>query len=234
MSRAAAVAGAILATVGLSTVGSAQDVRADFGGGRYLVTITNITRAQTFTPVLVVSHRPGVRLFELGQSSITPLAILAEEGDVGPLMALALSSPAVFDAQFSGPPPAGFVRPGESKTVLVRTRGGFDHVSVAAMLIPTNDGFLALNGVEGPRGHQVATFTSPAYDAGSERNDELCASIPGPDFAECGGPGGGGQPAGGEEGFVHIHAGIHGIGDFVASDRDWRNPVARITIRRVP
>ncbi len=242
MQRVAAIAGAILATVGLAGTSSAQDPQADFGGGgaRFLVTVTNITRDQTFTPVLVISHRPGVRLFELGQPAITPLAILAEEGDVGPLMTLAQASPAVFDAAFTGPPPGGFVLPGETKTISVRTRGGFDHVSVAAMLIPTNDGFFALNGVEGPHGHRVATFTSAAYDAGSERNDELCASIPGPSFAECPlpngdpGPGGGLMPSGGEEGYVHIHAGIHGIGDFVASDRDWRNPVAHISIRRVP
>ena len=64
--------------------------------------------------------------------------------------------------------------------------------------------------------------------------DELCASIPGPNFVECGGNGGGGAPAGGEEGFVHIHAGMHGIGNFKAADRDWRNPVAQITVRRLP
>ncbi|MGH8760210.1 MAG: hypothetical protein ACREVW_11970, partial [Burkholderiales bacterium] len=67
---------------------------------------------------------------------------------------------------------------------------------------------------------------------GSERNDELCASIPGPEFAECGGPGGGGKPEGDEEGYVHIHAGIHGIGDLPPEVRDWRNPVARIVVRR--
>jgi hypothetical protein len=49
-----------------------------------------------------------------------------------------------------------------------------------------------------------------------------------------GGAGGGGQPVGDEEGFVHVHAGIHGIGDLVAADRDWRNPVAQIAIRRLP
>ena len=31
-------------------------------------------------------------------------------------------------------------------------------------------------------------FYARAYDSGSEVNDELCASIPGPDFEECGGP----------------------------------------------
>ena len=102
------------------------------------------------------------------------------------------------------------------------------------MLIPTNDAFLALNGVQGPRGSKaLMTLMSPAYDAGSETNEELCSSIPGPFFAECGGPGGGAMAVGGEEGYVHIHAGIHGFGDFSSADRDWRNPVARITIRRV-
>jgi hypothetical protein len=101
------------------------------------------------------------------------------------------------------------------------------------MLIPTNDGFFAVNGVEAPEGNRTLTVFSPAYDAGSEVNDELCASIPGPDFVECGGPGGGGKPVGGEEGYVHIHRGMHGVGDFNASARDWRNPVAQIVIQRV-
>ena len=101
------------------------------------------------------------------------------------------------------------------------------------MLIPTNDGFFALNGVRVPRGNQIQTYTSVAYDSGSERNDELCVNIPGPSFTECGGPGGGGAPVGGEEGYVHVNAGIHGIGDLSAAKRDWRNPAARITVRRV-
>jgi hypothetical protein len=32
---------------------------------------------------------------------------------------------------------------------------------------------------------------------------------------------------------VHVHAGMHGIGNFIAADRDWRNPVALITVRRL-
>ncbi|MGH2399869.1 MAG: spondin domain-containing protein, partial [bacterium] len=123
--------------------------------------------------------------------------------------------------------------PGDSVTITVAMGGPFDHLSVAAMLIPTNDGFFAINGVAGPKESGLLRLDSPAYDAGSERNDELCASIPGPDFAECGGPGGGGKPEGDEEGYVHIHAGIHGIGDLPPEVRDWRNRVARVAIRRV-
>jgi hypothetical protein len=123
--------------------------------------------------------------------------------------------------------------PGASVTVTVQTNGRFDHVSVAAMLIPTNDGFFAINGVHVPFGRRMTRLVSVAYDAGSERNDESCMSIPGPFFVECGGPGTGEAPAGDEEGYVHVHAGIHGIGDLDAAQRDWRNPVASVSIRRV-
>jgi len=210
-------------------------------GPQYEVTVTNLTRDQRFTPVLVASHKPGVSLFTLGQPASPELATLAEEGNTGPLATLLLSLPEVMDVATSpAPPPASnLVDPGESVSVTVDTKGGFDHLSVAAMLIPTNDGFFALNGVEGPKGNKSVEFFSPAYDAGSERNDELCASIPGPGFAECVtdqnpmGDGGGAMVVGDEEEYVHIHAGIHGIGDLNAAERDWRNPVAKITIRRV-
>ena len=54
-------------------------------GPRFAVTVINLTRGQTFTPVLVASHREGVTLFTLGQAASPELAILAEEGDVAPL-----------------------------------------------------------------------------------------------------------------------------------------------------
>jgi len=194
------------------------------------VTITNLTRGQQFTPILVASHKAGVKLFELGLPASPELATLAEEGNTEPLTGLLTAMPEVLDVTNTG----GLLNPGASVTLIVKTRGAFNHLSLASMLIPTNDGFFALNGVKGPWVQEVVTHTSVAYDAGSERNDELCASIPGPSFAECGGPGGGGAPAGGEEDYVHIHAGIHGIGDLNAAERDWRNPVARIAIRRLP
>lgn len=197
----------------------------DDDGGEFEVVVTNLTRGQRFTPILVASHRKDVRLFELGQAASPELATVAEEGDTGPLRARLEADPRVLDVAV-GP---GLLLPGESRKVTVDTRGLFDHLSVVAMLIPTNDGFLAANGIKG--GRSVVIF-SPAYDSGSEINDELCESIPGPGFTECGGDGEGGEVIGGEEGYVHINAGIHGIGDFDAPMRDWRNPVARITITR--
>ncbi len=228
MRRTIRISMAILAVAsGLLASGSAT---ADHDSQAFAVTVTNLTRGQQFTPILVASHRSGASLFQLGQPASEPLAILAEEGNTAPLAALLGSNARVLDVQVGG----GLLNPGQSKTVTVETRGRFNRVSVAAMLIPTNDAFFAVNGMKGPEDDESLVLFSPAYDAGSEVNDERCASIPGPHFTECGGPGGGAAVSGGEEGFVHIHAGMHGIGNMKASERDWRNPVARITIRRLP
>jgi hypothetical protein len=209
---------------------TAAGARAGEAAGTFEVTVTNLTRGQQFTPILVASHRAGVELFELGQPASPELQIIAEEGDVQPLTDALLANPGVLDVVNSG----ALLDPGASVTLRVHTKGHFNRLSLASMLIPTNDGFFAVNNVRGPVGHGALELISVAYDAGSERNDELCTSIPGPFFDECGGAGGGGAPSGDEEGYVHVHAGIHGIGEMDAARRDWRNPVARISVRRVP
>jgi hypothetical protein len=193
------------------------------------VTVTNVTRGQTFTPILVASHKAGVRLFTPGQPASEELAILAESGNVAPLADLLVSLPEVLEVTDTGTT----LGPGQTVTVTVNTRGAFDHISVAAMLIPTNDGFFAMNGVPGPtKPEQVTMFISPAYDAGSEFNDEDCANIPGPPDV-CSGEGVS-DPASDDEGFVHIHAGIHGITtQLEPATYDWRNPVASIRVKRV-
>jgi hypothetical protein len=203
--------------------------------------VTNITKNQRFTPVLAVTHSEDIALFRLGSPASPELARLAEEGDVAPLTNLLTGNAEVFQVRNSPAPPpvSNLVGPGQSVTVMINSRAGFDRISVASMLIPTNDAFFAVNSVELPRamGEQVVVM-APAYDSGSERNDESCASIPGPGFPECVSASnaegnGGGARAGGGEGFVHIHNGIHGGGQLAPLNRDWRNPVARVVIRRV-
>ena len=224
--RAAALVTLALAAPVLS---SADDARAhhSYRKARFEVKVTNVTRDQRFTPLLVVAHRASVRLFQVGQPASAALSALAEEGNTAPLEAALAATPGVDGIATS----SGLLAPGQTATIEV-DGSPQDVISLAAMLIPTNDAFVAVNAV-GPVGRSGRTVSAPAYDAGSEVNDELCASIPGPDYEECGGPGGGGAPSGGEEGFVRIHEGIHGTGDFKAATRDWRNPVAKVTIRRI-
>src|SRR6266516_6429468 len=85
-----AIAGAFL-------LGLLHPTQAEAGGQRFEVTVTNLTRGQTFTPILVASHQQGVRLFALGQPASEPLATLAEEGNAAPLAALLLATHGVSD-----------------------------------------------------------------------------------------------------------------------------------------
>jgi hypothetical protein len=193
----------------------------------YEVTVTNTTYNQRFTPILLATHKPDIRFFTLGQPAIPQLATLAEEGNVAPLRAVLDGSPLVRATTAA----TGLLEPGKSSTFQIQGNPWRDRLSIAAMLIPTNDAFVSLNAVQLPYpGWATQTYTALAYDAGSEVNDELCASIPGPNFVECGGSGGGAR-AGGGEGFVHVHRGMHGVGDFKAIARDWRNPVATVSVR---
>ena len=202
---------------------ASSTVLADGAGHRkYAVTITNITSGQTFTPLLVVTHKRSISLFEPGEPASAELATLAESGDVAPLAAVLDGMPAgVFATAASG----DLLGPGESVTVEIRGGSPFRRISIAGMLIPTNDTFVALNSAYLPIRDQ--SYTVPAYDAGSEFNDELCANIPGP---TCGGTGDSVEDG---EGYVHISRGISGIGDLEPTNYDWRNPVARISIKRI-
>ena len=224
MKRTTSVSLVLMAAICLAISAFTGTALADDDNTYYEVTVTNLTRGQTFTPILVATHKAGVRLFTPGQPASNELAQLAEGGATAPLANLLLTMPEVGSVTDSG----GLLGPGETVTIQIMAGKGFKHISLAAMLVPTNDGFMALNGVRAPRGNKVRMFRSPVYDAGSEVNDELCDNIPA--GADCGGLGF--QPEDGE-GYVHIHAGIHGIGDLEAADYDWRNPAARVVIKRV-
>lgn len=216
-----------LVLAGLAT--AAFGVQADEGRWTYEVTVTNLTYNQRFTPLLLATHRPAIRFFTLGEPALPQLATLAEEGNVAPLRAL-LDASAHVRATEAG---NALLDPGKSVTFRIQGNPWRDRLSLAAMLIPTNDAFVALDAVQLPYpGWPVQTYTAVAYDAGSEVNDELCSSIPGPFFTECGGSGGGARVGGGE-GFVHVHRGMHGVGSFQSIARDWRNPVAEVRVRLV-
>lgn len=202
--------------------------RGQGSGWVYEVEVTNITKGTNlteglvFTPILLATHRPGIDVFELGQPAGEELAKLAEGGDTAPLAAVLEATEGVYRVMATAAP----LPPGGSVVVEIPYDRRSAVLSLASMLLPTNDGFIGLNGATLPwyRHHSV-THTSPGYDAGSEINDELCASIPGP---HCGGEGY--SPSGGE-GKVHVHSGIHGIGDLEPEHYDWRNPVVQIRVK---
>jgi hypothetical protein len=202
------------------------------GGLRYEVTVTNATQAQTFTPLIVTTHRSSIALFELGSPASTELEILAEGGDTGPLAGVLEGAGRVVRDIKTGD---GLLGPGASVSFVIRGYPGRDSLSLAAMLIPTNDTFVALDTVRLPYAGSVK-YMARAYDAGTEANDQSCGNMPGP---RCGGEGYSPVPGPDDEGFVHVSNGFHELGDTDAdgfevlgpATYDWRNPVATVTIR---
>lgn len=187
----------------------------------YQITITNLTHAQAFTPVLAASHKAGHPVFVAGQMATPELEAVAEGGDTAPLAALLEGLDDTWDI-VSGD---GLLMPGESVTLDLEAKNRFRYVSLVSMLIPTNDAFIGLSGIKLPaEKRKPVTVLVPAYDAGTEINDESCDNIPGP---VCGGEG---MSAEGGEGHVSVHRGIHGTGDLPAETYDWRNPAASISI----
>jgi len=191
----------------------------------YRVSITNITPGNQFTPVLAAIHRPSVGLFEVGEESSAELATLAETGNTAPLESVLSGLNSISAVSTNLGPSNGLTFAGETVQFTLSASRYSRVFSMAAMILPTNDSFVALDTVRLPYRGSVSYFAK-GYDAGSEDNDELCINIPGPTCGEDGeGPEG--------EGFVHISGGIHGIGDLPEEIYDWRNPVAKVTITRV-
>ncbi|MCG6938469.1 MAG: spondin domain-containing protein [Gammaproteobacteria bacterium] len=212
--------GCLLASSLLTATNSWAD---DYGHNLYKITITNLTPGQPLAPVMASSHRPGITFFKAGDAPSDELAMLAEAGDGNPMAAKLLTMRGVRDAQVST---MGLTFPGKSTTMTIKAKRSSDHVSIGAMLGATNDAFFAVSDVALPKKGQAITYMADAYDAGSETNDELSSTVAG-----LGGEGYSPNDSG--EGFVHIHNGVHGIGDLVPATHDWNNPTAKIVIERI-
>ena len=132
-----------------------------------------------------------------------------------------------YDIQTS----AGLLMPGETTTLILVAHPKRGFLSVAAMLLPTNDTFVGLDAVPLPMSRKPATYMLEAYDAGTEYNDQLCDSIPGP---LCMGEAIS-EPSDSDEGFVHVGNGFHEMGEEALSPitYDWGTSVAKVEVTRL-
>lgn len=205
------------------------------------VEFTNLTHGIHFTQVLVAAHPAENHLFQVGEKASTELQAMAEGGSIQGLItqAEALGSVVVDD------PADGLLAPGASFMVDGLDTGDNMTLSLTAMLLPTNDGFVGLDAWSIPSEPGTYTVMLNAYDAGTEANNELVVE-------DSGAPGVLGIPAnpggnGGTNGtgvtttevhdMIHIHRG--NLGDTMAeggaSDLDsrihrWLNPVAKLVV----
>lgn len=213
------------------------------------VTVTNLMRGTWITPLLVSAHPATFQAFTDGTAASVQIQSLAEVADTTGVQALLPSgSSTVVD------PNGGPLKPGASTTTakLVGGAGTANtRLTIMAMLVPTNDGFMALNGIDIPTTPGTYTYNVNAYDAGTEANDEKMATGTGinqpgmgfpPFLNDASGklrsdinPNATGFANATKEGFIHIHRGIVGSAAGGPSALDntvyrWLNPVARVVL----
>jgi hypothetical protein len=246
--------GRILAALGaLACIGAlalAPTATSSAPVATYEVTITNLTDAQAFTPPVVAVHRQSFDLFDVGAPASTQVQEIAENGRLGPMLALVEGSKHVNDSAVvadgsSMPAPvAGAARSSalgipSSQTFTLEADSGAKYLSWVSMLICTNDGFTGLDTLRlpGSVGESV-TVTTQGYDAGTETNTEDFADIvpPCPPLSGVASTDAGTDqtnPALAEGGVIHHHPGIAGGIDLSRAVHGWVNPVAQVEVERM-
>ena len=193
----------------------------------YEVDVVNLTEGQPMSPMAVILHNDGM-LWEIGEAASAGLEKLAESGDN-----LAILADSIV---LSGKSGTGVVLPGASDKIMVSISNTLPmKFSLATMLVNTNDGFTGVNAMDisALMVGDSMTVTTHTYDAGTESNSELMATIPG--------------PAAGGEGFnserddidkITVHAGIvskdDGLMQSVLTPANrFDNPTLMVTITRI-
>jgi hypothetical protein len=228
MRRITLVLLAALAVAALVTGSATADDDGEGAAKTWSVTVTNLTPpgsgppgSQPLSPPLFAVHSRKADVWSVGEIASHGVAAIAEDANNAVLESALADLRGVKSASTGagGPIPSG-----QSRTYTVETAGDFNRLSVLTMLVNTNDAFTGLDSAHvSGRG---ATFTTMAYDAGSERNNELKSHIPGPC---CGNP----FVRDPEGALIRPHEGITGRGDLSPAAHDWNGPAARITIQQV-
>ena len=225
----------------------------------YVVTMTNLTSGQPMSPPMAATHEDAGVVWSLGQKASFALKEIAENGNNAPMyydLQQARQAGSVYDlAQgvstqlFPSPiVPAGRAGPGAGKTpfpqsVTFRIRGNpeNDRLSVASMLVCTNDGFTGVNGLALPKAKgKSVTVSLQAYETGTELNNQLlenmmppCQGLIGVRSSTLASGEAVSRPALLENGTIGMHAGLTaGVGD-LAPIHAWRGTVGEITVTRV-
>ncbi len=205
----------------------------------YEVVVRNITKGQPFTPPLAATHNGHVDMFTVGHKASFGIKEIAENGNLAPLVDYLSASNNVSDvvvAVAGDPPP---VMPGNEVRFNISAKHGSKYISFASMLICTNDGFTGIDAAMLPRNvGEYSHFNLNAYDAGTEINTEDFADIVPPCQGLVGISSdddgtGESNPALAENGYITRHGGVKGGNDLVPGVHGWKNPVAKVRVRRV-
>lgn len=194
---------------------------------QYQVSVTNLTNAQPFSPLAVLLHSSGT-IWQFGQPASAALEDLAESGNNAGVLS---SSFMLSNASNNG-----ILAPGEQTDVMISTTDTTaKKLSLATMLVNTNDAFTGISNIELSQlaVGDTLTFRATAYDAGTEANSEAAGTIPGP---VDGGEGTNSQRD--DVNYVSRHPGVVGSDDGSAvsvlnNQHKFDNPVMSVKIMRM-
>lgn len=218
-------------------VAAAQSVNA----AELSIDIQNLTNGMYFTPLIVTAHNPGNSLFQVGDAASPELQEMAEGGSLNGLMGITTA----IGANTETNPAGGLLGPGQTTNATINNDDGNTVLSILAMILPTNDGFIGLDNWHIPEEAGTYTVYLNAYDAGTEANDEIRGGgAPGvagmpvpPPLDPLLGNGGTGVTAVETNATVHIHRGNigddsnnSGKSDVTGSVHRWLNPIAKVTV----
>ncbi len=233
----------MIAVLGFATIALNNSVvSADGGMANYKVTIENLTVGQPFSPPVIATHRKNLRMFKVGREASSQLEAIAEDGNQIPMFDLFNGAEGVTEVVDIGRPltSSGHVVGDFSDAVTFEIAADeHDRLSMATMLICTNDGFTGLDRIRLPNKGAIIRWTN-GYDAGTEDNSELSEHIVDP----CTGLGLvalSGDPNGNINDAVDTnppmpifhHNNIVGVGDLIIDPHSWNDPTTKVTITRI-
>lgn len=210
----------------------------------YTVQITNLTYSQPLSPAAILMHEPGYQVFVDGESASVALEQLAEGGSPTGIMDEASIATEFLDGIATSGPIGPRAQGSVSTLVVPELDTDNLRVSIATMLVDTNDAFTGLNAadISNMVVGQTKSFMAPSWDSGTEANLETAATMPGPAASAAGGGGAAaGFDAARDDLFdrVRLHAGVvtdasmEGLVTSILTEADrWDNPTAKIVITR--
>jgi hypothetical protein len=207
----------------------------------YRVRLFNLTSGQPFSPPVAATHQVSIRMFQVGALASPELEAIAEDGNEVLMFNLFAADSRVTQAIDVARPltpigkTVGTFTPWVSFDINARSG---DRLSLATMLICTNDGFLGLDAAVLPAKGR-AVYVIDGYDSGTEDNTEQSVDLVDPctDLGPAALPG---DPDGNDDAAVNTvparpiahHRGILGNGELTPSLHGWRDPVALVVIER--
>jgi len=193
---------------------------------QYSLKIKNITATQPMSPLAVVVHNSSYNLFTVGSNASVELEKLAESGD----NSLVINTVNTNIEQTKSS--SALLTPSSVQDINITSNSKY--ISLATMLVNTNDAFAGLNSydISAIGVGKSVEINLIAYDAGTENNSETAQSIPG--------LGGEGYNSSRDDtnSLIRAHSGVITADDGLntsglTSIHKFENPVVTVTISRI-